>query len=138
MKSDARFFATDADAWHAMDVAQLRHAPARLVMFSQNFDDRTCARIHVPVTRPITCSALQPTREVVMGILDTLGEVAGAVAAVEGAEKLDPNAGLLTKGLAAVAGFKGAGALESALGKKKEGEAESNEADAAPADDSQS
>ena len=73
-----------------------------------------------------------------MGILDTLGEVAGAVAAVEGAEKLDPNAGLLTKGLAAVAGFKGAGALESALGKKKEGEAESNETDAAPADDSQS
>lgn len=73
-----------------------------------------------------------------MGILDTLGEVAGAVAAVEGAEKLDPNAGLLTKGVAAVAGFKGAGALESALGKKKEGEAESNDADAAPADDSQS
>jgi hypothetical protein len=73
-----------------------------------------------------------------MGILDTLGEVAGAVAAVEGAEKLDPNAGLLTKGLAAVAGFKGAGALESALGKKKEDEAESNDADAAPADDSQS
>jgi len=73
-----------------------------------------------------------------MGILDTLGEVAGAVAAVEGAEKLDPNAGLLTKGLAAVAGFKGAEALESALGKRKEGEAEANDADAAPADDSQS
>lgn len=71
-----------------------------------------------------------------MGILDTLGEVAGAVAAVEGAEKLDPNAGLLTKGLAAVAGFKGAGALESALGKKEEGEADAN--DTAPADDSQS
>ncbi len=70
-----------------------------------------------------------------MGILDTLGEVAGAVAAVEGAEKLDPNAGLLTKGLAAVAGFKGAEALESALGKKKE---EAADADAAPADDSQS
>lgn len=73
-----------------------------------------------------------------MGILDTLGEVAGAVAAVEGAEKLDPNAGLLTKGLAAVAGFKGAEALESALGKKKEDEAEANGADAAPADDGQS
>ncbi|GAB3788610.1 hypothetical protein [Dyella agri] len=73
-----------------------------------------------------------------MGILDTLGEVAGAVAAVEGAEKLDPNAGLLTKGLAAVAGFKGAGALESMIGKKEEGEAEANNADAAPADDSQS
>ena len=63
-----------------------------------------------------------------MGILDTLGEVAGAVAAVEGAEKLDPDAGLLTKGIAAVAGFKGAGALESLVG-KKEGEAESTEAD---------
>ena len=73
-----------------------------------------------------------------MGILDTLGEVAGAVAAVEGAEKLDPNAGLLTKGLAAVAGFKGAEALESALGKKREDEAETNGADAAPADDGQS
>jgi hypothetical protein len=63
-----------------------------------------------------------------MGILDTLGEVVGAVAAVEGAEKLDPNAGLLTKGIAAVAGFKGAGALESLAG-KKEGEAESTDAD---------
>ena len=73
-----------------------------------------------------------------MGLLDTLGEVAGAVAAVEGAEKLDPNAGLLTKGIAAVAGFKGAEALESMLGKKEEGGAEVNDADAAPADDSQS
>ncbi|WP_430387245.1 hypothetical protein [Dyella sp. 20L07] len=59
-----------------------------------------------------------------MGILDTLGEVVGAVAAVEGAEKLDPNASLLTKGLAAVAGFKGAGALEDLAGKKE------NDADA--------
>ena len=71
-----------------------------------------------------------------MGILDTLGEVVGAVAAVEGAEKLDPNAGLLTKGLAAVAGFKGAEALESAVGKKEESAA--TPSDAAPADDSQS
>lgn len=62
-----------------------------------------------------------------MGILDTLGEVAGAVAAVEGAEKLDPNASLLTKGLAAVAGFKGAGALEELVG-KKEGEGEAPDA----------
>ena len=54
-----------------------------------------------------------------MGILDTMGEIAGAVAAVEGAEKLDPNASLLTKGIAAVAGYKGAEALES-LGEKKE------------------
>lgn len=64
-----------------------------------------------------------------MGILDTLGEVAGAVAAVEAAEKLDPNAGLLTKGLAAVAGFKGAGALES-LAEKKDGETEASDTDA--------
>lgn len=70
-----------------------------------------------------------------MGILDTLGEVAGAVAAVEAAEKLDPNAGLLTKGLAAVAGFKGAGALESMVG-KKEGEAEATDGDT-PATDPQ-
>jgi hypothetical protein len=70
----------------------------------------------------------------VMGILDIAGEIAGAVAAVEAAEKLDPNAGLLTKGVAAFAGFKGAGALESLVGKKEEGD--SNEAapdaDAAP------
>ena len=33
-----------------------------------------------------------------MGILNTVGEIAGAVAAVEGAEKLDPDAGLLTGG----------------------------------------
>ena len=64
-----------------------------------------------------------------MGILDTLGEVVGAVAAVEGAEKLDPNAGLLTKGIAAVAGFKGAGALESLIG-AKDGASESSDADA--------
>ncbi|SFS11881.1 hypothetical protein SAMN05216570_2580 [Dyella sp. OK004] len=68
-----------------------------------------------------------------MGILDTLGEVAGAVAAVEAAEKLDPNAGLLTKGLAAVAGFKGAGALESMV-EKKEGEAEATDGDTQTSD----
>ncbi|XRD83583.1 hypothetical protein ISN73_20660 [Dyella acidisoli] len=67
-------------------------------------------------------------------------EVAGAVAAVEGAKKLDPNAGLLTEAAAAVAGFEGAGALESLVAKKKaegEGEAESSDVDA-QADDSQS
>jgi hypothetical protein len=73
-----------------------------------------------------------------MGILDTLGEVAGAVAAVEGAKKLDPNAGLLTEAAAAVAGFEGAGALESLGAKKKaEGDTDSNDADS-QADDSQS
>ncbi|KAG8151077.1 hypothetical protein [Burkholderia catarinensis] len=55
-----------------------------------------------------------------MGILNTVGEIAGAVAAVEGAEKLDPDAGLLTKAAAAVAGFKGAEAIEGLLEKKEE------------------
>ncbi|SMG00997.1 FIG00454796: hypothetical protein [Burkholderia singularis] len=57
-----------------------------------------------------------------MGILNTVGEIAGAVAAVEAAEKVDSDAGLLTKAAAAVAGFKGAEALEN-LVEKKEGEA---------------
>ena len=55
------------------------------------------------------------------------------VAAVEAAEKLDPNAGLLTKGIAAVAGFKGAGALESTL-EKKEGDVETSDTDAQASD----
>jgi hypothetical protein len=53
-----------------------------------------------------------------MGLLDEVGKIAGAVAAVEAAEKVDPNAGLLTKGIAAIAGFEGAGALESMVEKK--------------------
>ncbi|WP_239951031.1 MULTISPECIES: hypothetical protein [Dyella] len=73
-------------------------------------------------------ASIPKSGERVMGILDTLGEVVGAVAAVEAAEKLDPNAGLLTKGVAAIAGFKGAGALESTLA-KKEGDADTNEAE---------
>jgi hypothetical protein len=62
-----------------------------------------------------------------MGLLDEFGKVAGAVAAVEAAEKVDPDAGLLTKGIAAIAGFEGAGALES-LVEKKEGSADSTQA----------
>lgn len=53
-----------------------------------------------------------------MGILDKVGEVVGAVAAVEALEKVDPDAGMLAKAAAAVAGFEGAGKLESALEKK--------------------
>ncbi|WP_130617553.1 hypothetical protein [Dyella amyloliquefaciens] len=47
-----------------------------------------------------------------MSILETLAKVGGAVAAVEATEKLEPNASILTKGLAAVAGFKGVEKLE--------------------------
>lgn len=53
-----------------------------------------------------------------MGILDKVGEVVGAVGAVEALEKVDPEAGLLAKAAAAVAGFEGAGKLESMLQKK--------------------
>ncbi|WP_197329498.1 hypothetical protein [Ralstonia syzygii] len=63
-----------------------------------------------------------------MGLLDEVGQIAGAVAAVEATEKLDPDASLLTKG---IAGFKGAGALEGVLEKKEE-EAKAEDQAAAP------
>jgi hypothetical protein len=69
-----------------------------------------------------------------MGLLDEVGKIAGAVAAVEAAEKVDPNAGLLTKGIAAVAGFEGAGALESLV--EKEGGEKKDDADNTQATDS--
>ncbi|VTU17559.1 hypothetical protein [Variovorax sp. PBL-E5] len=50
-----------------------------------------------------------------MGILDKLEEVAGAVVAVEGLKKLDPNASILTEAAAAVAGYKGAELLKDKL-----------------------
>lgn len=65
-----------------------------------------------------------------MGILDTVGKIAGAVAAVEATEKVDADASLLTKGIAAVAGFEGARALEKLVEKKKEGEEEGGAQDA--------
>lgn len=70
-----------------------------------------------------------------MGILDKVGEIAGAVAAVEGAEKLDPNAGFLTKAAAAVAGFEGAKEVEQ-LVEKKEDEKPADDNTAQPADGS--
>ncbi|KVE33275.1 hypothetical protein [Burkholderia sp. TSV86] len=70
-----------------------------------------------------------------MGILNTAGETAGAVAAVAAVEKFDPDAGLLTRAAAAVAGFKGAEALENFV-EKKEGEAaEDGDNTAAPDSD---
>ncbi len=47
-------------------------------------------------------------------------EVAGAVVAVEGVKKLDPDAGLLTEGIAAVAGYKGVEAVTEHIEKKEE------------------
>lgn len=62
-----------------------------------------------------------------MSILGTLGEIAGAAAAVEALEKADPNASLLTKGMAAVAGFKGVGALAELIDRKAEDDAGDSE-----------
>lgn len=63
-------------------------------------------------------------RPVIMGLLDEAEKLAGAVAAVEGMKKLDPNANLLEEAAAAITGFEGAGALENLV---KEKMAESKE-----------
>lgn len=47
-----------------------------------------------------------------MGILDFVEEAAGAFAADKALEAVDPNAGLLAKGAAAIAGFKGVEAVK--------------------------
>jgi len=52
-----------------------------------------------------------------MGFLE---EAAGAFAAVEAAKKLDPNAGIVTEGAAAVVGFEGAEKLEEMFEKKED------------------
>ena len=72
-----------------------------------------------------------------MGILDKVGEIAGAVAAVEALEKVDPDAGLLTRAAAAVAGFEGASAVESLVEKKSESEQEAGDPQMSSAQDSQ-
>ncbi|HXP45912.1 MAG TPA: hypothetical protein VN810_01475 [Terriglobales bacterium] len=55
-----------------------------------------------------------------MGLLDEAEKIAGAVAAVEGIKKLDPNAGLVTEAAAAITGFEGAGAIAERLEKKED------------------
>jgi hypothetical protein len=55
-----------------------------------------------------------------MGFLDEAEKIAGAVAAVEGMKKLDPNAGILTEAAAAVTGFEGAGAIAEHFEKKED------------------
>jgi hypothetical protein len=54
-----------------------------------------------------------------MGFLE---EAAGAVVAVEGAKKLDPGAGIVTEGIAAVAGFEGVEKLTEHFENKDEAE----------------
>lgn len=55
-----------------------------------------------------------------MGLLEDAEKLAGAVVAVEGAKKLDPNASILTEAAAAVAGFEGAGAIADHFEKKED------------------
>jgi hypothetical protein len=52
-----------------------------------------------------------------MGFLE---EVAGAFVAEEGVKKLDPNASILTEGIAAVAGYKGVEAVTDHMENKEE------------------
>jgi hypothetical protein len=66
---------------------------------------------------PEAVESTQPQKEKVMGILE---EAAGAFAAVEGVKKLDPNAGIITEGVAAVAGFEGTEAITNFIEKKEE------------------
>jgi hypothetical protein len=56
-------------------------------------------------------------KEITMGLLE---ELAGAAVAVEGAKKLDPNAGIITEGIAAVVGFEGKEAVTNLIEKKEE------------------
>ncbi|MEO7401852.1 MAG: hypothetical protein ABIV07_13985 [Polaromonas sp.] len=51
-----------------------------------------------------------------MGLLN---EIIGSVVAVEGLKKLDPNASLLTEGIAAIAGFEGVKAVTEHMEKKE-------------------
>lgn len=61
-----------------------------------------------------------------MDLMKDFEEIAGAVAAVEGVKKLDPNAGIVTEAAAALTGYKAAGGLgeklEEMIEEKKEGE----------------
>ena len=52
-----------------------------------------------------------------MGLFE---EVAGAVVAVEGVKKVDPNASVLTEGVAAVAGYEGVKKFKEHEEEKKE------------------
>jgi hypothetical protein len=60
-----------------------------------------------------------------MGLLEDAEKIAGAVVAVEGMKKLDPDAGFVTEAAAAVTGFEGAGAIAEHFEKKDDGSEQS-------------
>ncbi|WP_210247973.1 hypothetical protein [Rhizobium tropici] len=68
-------------------------------------------------------------QELEMGIGKLIEEVAGAVAADEAVEAVDPNAGFLTKAAAAVAGFEGVNKLTDVLKEKEQEPAAYNSGD---------
>jgi hypothetical protein len=55
-----------------------------------------------------------------MGFMEDAEKLAGVVVAVEGVKKLDPNASILTEGAAAVAGWKGAEAIQEHVDEKEQ------------------
>jgi hypothetical protein len=57
-----------------------------------------------------------------MGLLEDAEKIGGAIVAVEGMKKLDPDAGFITEAAAAVTGFEGAGAIAEHFEKKDEDE----------------
>jgi hypothetical protein len=71
-----------------------------------------------------------------MGIGKLIEEVGGAIAAEPAAEAADPNANMLVKGAAAVAGFVGAGKLSDALESHADAKRDESEATAQAADQS--
>lgn len=72
-----------------------------------------------------------------MGIEKLVEEAAGAFAADKALEAVDPNAGILEKGAAMVAGFEGGGMIGDFIkGKLSGGEAPQAEAADTPADQS--
>lgn len=72
-----------------------------------------------------------------MGIKDFLEEAAGALAAEKGLEALDPNAGILEKGVAAFAGFEGVGMVKEHFAAGDAEQAPASEQQDAPADDAE-
>ena len=69
-----------------------------------------------------------------MGIMDFLEEAAGAFAADKALEAVDPDAGILAKSAAAIAGFEGVSKLKEVLGARGDEAADTGETAAADYD----
>jgi hypothetical protein len=56
-----------------------------------------------------------------MDFLEDLEKIAGAVVAVEGMKKLDPDAGFFTEAAAAITGYEGTGAVVDHFKRNEDG-----------------